>query len=285
MIKGTIVSLDFGAYHVMVDNQIYRATMPKTDKIKLSPVVGDQVDIDIAAKHILDIYPRDSFIKRPRLANLSHLFIVSSLVEPEFSFHLLAVFISFARFYNLNVTIIITKTDAGTQKHFQTAWDYLTANHFPLLFFSKFNPDLSQLKALILPGKIVAFAGQTGVGKSTIVNALNPDFSRKIGSYSQALGRGKHQTKEVILLPFQGAFIADTPGFSSLELPMLKQDAAKVFPGFETRFSQCKFFNCIHQHEPGCYIQAEVNRGKIPLEIYQDYLKLIAKLPEKKEFN
>jgi ribosome biogenesis GTPase len=88
----------------------------------------------------------------------------------------------------------------------------------------------------------------------------------------------------VILLPFQQGYIADTPGFSSLTLPMLKHEAAKVYPGFELHVGQCKFFNCTHQQEPHCYIQKLVGHGKIPLEIYQDYLKLIAKLSEQKEF-
>jgi ribosome biogenesis GTPase len=284
MTKGIIVSLDFGAYLVMVEGITYRATMPKTDKIKLMPVVGDEVMIDLEAKHIQDILPRRSFIRRPRIANLSHLFIVTSLVEPVFSFHLVALFITFARYYNLQVTVVVTKTDRDDPTTYQPTWDYLAWAGFKVVFFSKKQPDMAILKTLILPNQIIAFAGQTGVGKSTIINMLNPDFSRQIGSYSQALGRGKHQTKEVILLPFANAFIADTPGFSSLTLPLLKHEAAKVFPGFEDHFSQCKFFNCTHQQEPGCHIQTLISRGKISLAIYQDYLKLIAKLPENKEF-
>jgi ribosome biogenesis GTPase len=179
---------------------------------------------------------------------------------------------------------MITKTDQMAMSQYQSSWNYLSANGFKILSFQKDEPDIQMLSSLVLPGKVIAFAGQTGVGKSTLINALNPDFDRQIGSYSQALGRGKHQTKEVILLPFHQGYIADTPGFSSLTLPMLKHEAAKIFPGFESYVGQCKFFNCTHQQEPHCYIQDLVSHGKIPLEIYQDYLKLIAKLPEQKEF-
>jgi ribosome biogenesis GTPase / thiamine phosphate phosphatase len=194
------------------------------------------------------------------------------------------LFIAFARYYNLHVKILVTKTDRMPATTYQEAWDYLKDSGFQVHFFSSALPNQAHLASMIREGKIIAFAGQTGVGKSTLINLLNPDYARTIGSYSEALGRGKHQTKEVILLPFGNSFIADTPGFSSLVLPMVKHEAAKVFPGFETAFVHCKFFNCTHQGEPGCHIQTLVNRGKIPLTFYQDYLKLIAKLPEREAF-
>lgn len=285
MKQGTIVGLDFGNYLVHLDGATHRVTMPKTDKITLTPLVGDRVDVDVVHHHILAIHPRISFIKRPRIANLNRLVIVSSMVEPSFSFHLLALFITFARYYNLAVNILITKVDLIDPSTYRSEWDYLISAGFSVDFFDKFHPDMTLLKRLILPHEIVAFAGQTGVGKSSVINAINPDYQRTIGSYSQALGRGKHQTKEVVLLPWLDGFIADTPGFSSLTLPMLKHEAAKVFPGFEQQFHLCKFFNCTHTHEPDCRIQALVKHGKIPLSCYEAYTKLIAKLPEQKEFH
>ncbi len=281
---GTIVNLQFGSYGVFVHNHIHVCHVLKTDKMILKPVVGDHVTLDSTQSMIIDVLPRQSFIRRPRIANLTDLIVVSSLVEPTHSFYLVAMFLTFARYYNLKVTVVVTKTDQEDFKAFQTDWDYLNQHDIPVIAFQKNKPDLTKLKTLVSKGKVVAFAGQTGVGKSTLINTLNPFFERQIGTYSQALGRGKHQTKEVVLLPFQEGLIADTPGFSSLSLPMVKQEAAKVFPGFEKIFSQCKFFNCTHQHEPDCHIQALVSRGKIPLSIYQDYLKLISKLPEQKEY-
>ncbi len=281
---GTIVNLDFGKYLVYHQAQIYSCHLRKTDKLLIKPVVGDHVEFDDHLNMITSIHPRTTFIKRPRVSNLTDLIIVTSLVEPQYSFFLLAKFISFGRFYNLHITNIISKIDQADPATFQDDLSYLQKHGFKVLFFNKFKPDPQALLSLIGANKVIAFAGQTGVGKSTIINALNPLFSRQIGTYSEALGRGKHQTKEVVLLPWLGGFIADTPGFSSLELPMLQQDLAKVFPGFENQFSKCKFFNCTHQHEPGCQILQEVKSGKIPLGIYQDYLKMLQQLPEQKEY-
>ncbi len=281
---GTIVNLDFGKYLVYHQEQIYSCHLRKTDKLMLKPVVGDHVEFDSNLNMITSIHPRQTFIKRPRVSNLTDLIIVTSLVEPQYSFFLLAKFISFGRYYNLNITNIISKIDKADLSVFQKDLNYLQDQGFKVLFFDKHHPNQQALISLMGPKKVVAFAGQTGVGKSTIINALNPLFSRQIGTYSEALGRGKHQTKEVVLLPWLDGFIADTPGFSSLELPMVQQDLAKVFPGFEHQFSKCKFFNCTHQHEPGCHILQEVKSGKIPLEIYQDYLKMLQQLPEQKEY-
>jgi len=281
---GTIVNLDFGKYLVYHQEQIYSCHIRKTDKLLIKPVVGDHVDFDASLSMITGIHPRQTFIKRPRVSNLTDIIIVTSLVEPQYSFFLLAKFISFGRYYNLNITNIITKIDQAKITDHQKDWNYLEQHGFKTLFFDKHHPDQQALLTLIGPNKVVAFAGQTGVGKSTIINALNPLFSRQIGSYSEALGRGKHQTKEVVLLPWFGGFIADTPGFSSLELPMLQNELAKVYPGFENQFSKCKFFNCTHQHEPGCQILQDVKSGKIPLEIYQDYVKMLHQLPEQKEY-
>lgn len=281
---GTILNLDFGKYVVYSQEQIFSCHLRKTDKLPLKPVVGDHVEFDESLSMITQIHPRQTFIKRPRVSNLTDLIIVTSLVEPQYSFFLLAKFISFGRFYNLNITNIITKIDEGNLEDIHQDITYLKHHGFRVIYFDKNQPDTQALLSLISPKKVIAFAGQTGVGKSTIINTLNPLFSRQIGSYSDALGRGKHQTKEVVLLPFLGGLIADTPGFSSLELPMLQQDLAKVFPGFEHQFSKCKFFNCTHQHEPDCQILQQVKNGKIPLEIYQEYLKMLIALPTQKEY-
>ena len=125
--------------------------------------------------------------------------------------------------------------------------------------------------------------GQTGVGKSSLINAIDSNYEREVGEYSLALGRGKHKTKEVILLPYQGGYIADTPGFSSLELDLYKDDLAAFFPGFYSLYNKCYFANCLHLSENRCAIKERVNTGEISSLAYDCYKKLSEEAIFKKE--
>jgi ribosome biogenesis GTPase len=280
-----VIGLNFGSYLVDHQGKTLIVHWPKTDKSLLSPVVGDQVSLDSSQSIITGIMPRQSFIKRPRIANLSSIYVVSSVSEPEYSFLLNAMFISFARYYNLKVHVIISKIDLYPSFKEDVTVKYLSENHIPITYFSKLDQDTTvKIAQTIQHHTIVAFAGQTGVGKSSIINAINPSFNRSIGDYSKALGRGKHQTKEVLLVRYQDSYIADTPGFSSIVLPFTKHEAAQVFPGFETRFTTCKFSNCTHIQEPDCQVKKDVMVGKIPQKVYDDYCQMLEKLPHHKEY-
>ena len=122
--------------------------------------------------------------------------------------------------------------------------------------------------------EITCLIGQTGVGKSSLINSIDPEFNRNIGEYSLALGRGKHETKEVVLLPYEGGYIADTPGFSSLDLELFKEDLAAFFPGFTSLYTECYFSNCLHISEKKCKVKEAIESGDIPQIAYECYLKL-----------
>ena len=114
--------------------------------------------------------------------------------------------------------------------------------------------------------------GQTGVGKSSLINLIDENYQREIGEYSSALGRGKHQTKEVVLLPYLDGYIADTPGFSSLELNISKEDIKKYSKEFNVN---CKYKSCMHINEEGCSVIPNLNKNRIYDERYKNYIKLI----------
>ena len=122
--------------------------------------------------------------------------------------------------------------------------------------------------------------GQTGAGKSSLLNSVDSSFNREVGEYSRALGRGKHQTKEVVLLPYLDGYLADTPGFSSLELDMDENDVAANFPGMQEEHVKCYYPNCLHVSEPKCAVKDKFLQGNIPSIIYESYLKLLEEIKE-----
>ena len=138
---------------------------------------------------------------------------------------------------------------------------------------SKTKYGLEEVKKLFV-NKISVLVGQSGVGKSSLLNAIDEDYQRSIGEYSKALGRGKHETKETVLLPYEGGYIADTPGFSSLDLELYKEDLAIYFPCFDKLYTDCYFSNCLHISEKKCLVKEKIESGEIPQIAYECYLKL-----------
>lgn len=279
---GRIVAHHFGPYLAVAHQKTYTLHFPKTNKQALKPIVGDLVEFDELTSVITSIYPRKNTLVRPALANLDQLFVVSSLVEPTYSLLLNLKFLTVALYYELKPILILTKLDKQSPSLVMLShMDYLTSTGIPTILFDYISQQGISAIQNILGSNIVAFAGQTGVGKSSIINAISPNFQRSIGSYSRALGRGKHQTKEVVLVPFNQGWIADTPGFSSLDLDMSPIEFSIYFPGFKTYLGQCKFSNCLHDQETSCQVKDALKHGKIPLDIYEVYRILLHQLIER----
>lgn len=283
--KGRIVGLNCGMYSVLCGENMFNVPAKGVFRIKNNkPVVGDIVDIDENNIVINNIYERLSYLKRPTLANLNHMFIVESLYQPEFSFLLAFKYLTYANINGIKASIILTKADKFKDlkaiQNIKNVFNKIGIDVY--VTSSKENIGLSELKPLF-EKQISCFIGQSGVGKSSLLNAINPDYSRSIGEYSYALGRGKHQTKEVVLLPYLDGYIADTPGFSSLDLDIFKEDLAQYFPGFENLFVECYYSNCLHVSEDKCAVKQAVENGLIPKEAYENYLILLKDLNFKKE--
>ncbi len=273
---GKIVSLNCGNYSVNVDGVIYNApARGKFRKTSIKPVVGDVVDLDKDDLVIKEVFPRSSYLKRPTIANIDQMLIVESMVKPEFSYLLAFKYLTYANMNNIKAKIILTKTDINENKELvnEIKKTFETMNIEVYFVSNKSKKGLEEVKKLFA-NHITCLIGQTGVGKSSLINSIDPDFSRAIGEYSTALGRGKHQTKEVVLLPYMDGYIADTPGFSSLDLELFKEDLAEYFPGFSELFTNCYFSNCLHITENRCAVKEAIKEGKIPQIAYECYLKL-----------
>jgi len=283
MMQGIVVTKSFNTFVILSNGRTYTCQMPKTLRREIIPWPGDNVSFDHNRLMIEEVAPRKSLLARPRIANLEQLFVVMSVKEPDFSWPLVYRYLSYAIYHEVQPLLVISKTDRIDDQFEPSFMKHLQYLTLPVMYFSKAKlAGIDQIKQH-LPNHISAFAGQTGVGKSTIINAISPDYRQTIGSYSHALGRGRHETKSVTLFPFQEGYIADTPGFSSLELDFGQDMLAQSFPGFQKVALTCKFPNCLHQSEAGCTITTMVKNGKIPKKAYDIYLEILAQLPFRKE--
>ena len=274
--EGKIVGLTCGVYSVLLDGAILkipaRGLFRKNNR---KPVVGDNVIIDDNYSMIIDIQDRRNLLKRPNIANLDQMILVFSLVEPEFSYNLTFKYLTYANMNNVDAVLVLTKKDKTLDENkVNEIKDIFIKLGYPVYIVSnKTKEGLEQLKK-VFKNKLSCLIGQSGVGKSSLLNAIDDTYQRSIGEYSKALGRGKHETKETILLPYEGGFIADTPGFSSLDLELYKEDLAMYFPSFDKLYLDCYFSNCLHISENKCEVKKHIENGDIPKIAYDTYLKL-----------
>ncbi len=283
--KGLIVALSCGIYSVSANGIIYNLTARGVFRNQgIKPVVGDEVDFNEETLVMETVYPRASFLKRPPIANISQIILVFSLKEPEFSYLLAFKYLTYANMNNIKVKIVLTKIDKDVDVSLiNDIKEVFSSVNVDTYFISnKTKEGLEEVKGLFA-NEVSCVMGQTGVGKSSLINAIDPNYQRQIGEYSYALGRGKHRTKEVILLPYQGGYIADTPGFSSLDLNLFKEDLAAFFPAFNNLYNKCYYTNCLHVSENKCAVKDALNEGKISSKAYECYQKLLEEAIFKKE--
>ena len=271
-----IVALQCGIYSVLNGEELLKVPAKGAFRNKhIKPVVGDLIELDESKEVIVDVKERVSFLKRPCIANLDQMIIVHSLVEPEFSYHLLFKYLTYANQNGIKAKIVLTKLDKADKSLVEEIKNVFEKLNIETYFVSnKKGEGIEEVKK-IFSGHISCLLGQSGVGKSSLLNSIDENFNRCVGEYSKALGRGKHKTKEVALLPFANSFIADTPGFSSLDLNLSKLEIAHYFPGFKEKYLSCFYSNCLHQKEKDCKILEAVKEGIIPSIAYENYLKLL----------
>ena len=277
---GKILSTVGGIYKVYSNGNTYNLFSRGSIKHKsFSLCAGDNISFDEKEGVIEQAKERKNFLIRPRSANVDLMVITMSVIEPELSPELVYKFLTYANLNGIPVAVLFTKMDrlVDTSKVESLKSDLEKLGYRVFLLSPEKTEVIEELQGF-LGEKTTIIMGQTGVGKSSAINLIDPHFNRKIGEYSEALGRGKHQTKEVILLPFRNGFIGDTPGFSSLELDLYKEDLAQYFPGYEKYYLECYFSNCLHQNEKECKIKEEISKGNLSKEGYEVYIKLLNQL-------
>ena len=284
--KGLVVAVSSNTYSVISDGVIYHL-LPRGlfRQQKIKPIVGDIVEFDIEKLTITSVLERKTLLKRPQIANISQIIIVESIIEPEFSFFLFLKYLIYAKQHQITTKLITTKIDKNKYQHIKKEIEsicYQLGIH--MFFLSPKSGENIDLVKNIFADKITCLIGQSGVGKSSLLNAIDPTFHRQIGEYSSALGRGKHQTKEVILLPYENGYIADTPGFSSLELDLQKNELAHIFHDLYHLTSACKYSDCLHILESECAVKEALASNKIPISMYNCYCKLVEELDKNRRF-
>ncbi len=249
-------------------------------------IIGDYVTLDGKGR-INSVRKRKNRLKRPRLSNVDEVFVLCSLKEPDFSSYLLDKFLSRINYSSLSASIVLTKADllkkAEREKR-KTRMSYYRKIGYPVYFVDAHHPSLFDFPSLstAMVKKTVAFVGQTGVGKSSLLNSIDPSFKRRVDSLYVKSGRGRHTTKEIVLLPFEEGFIFDTPGFSSFDLTeRTSLDLSFYFPGFSAYFGSCFFKDCLHlEKTKGCKILSALDEDLLSKDSYANYCKILGEVKE-----
>ena len=280
--RGKILSSKGNVYVVLGEDGIFYNVFPR-GLLKFrnkNVMVGDECNIDDENFSIEDILPRKNSLIRPKVSNVDQIFVMMSVKRPELSKELIFKFLTYVNMNNVEPKLILTKYDLLEDKSMYSDFiDELNKLGVEVFLISKYDESSISLLKEKLKNKTSMFMGQTGVGKSSFINMLDASFERKEGEYSKVLHRGKHQTKEVILLPYEGGYIIDTPGFSSLDLDISKHDLAHFFPGFNKLYTSCFYTDCLHKNEKNCKIKEEMANNLFSDETYNIYLKLLEELP------
>ncbi|MBP2240084.1 ribosome biogenesis GTPase [Cytobacillus eiseniae] len=290
MPEGKIIKALSGFYYVYSDDEIIQCRGRGVfRKNKVTPLVGDEVVFQAENDkegYILEVKDRKNELVRPPIANVDQAILVFSAVEPDFSTALLDRFLVLVEYNRIKPIICITKMDLTSEdQHKQIqmyAEDYKRSGYTVLLTSSETEEGIKELYPY-LDGEISVFAGQSGVGKSSLLNALNPDLDLRTDDISSHLGRGKHTTRHVELIRMGNGLVADTPGFSSLEFMEIEMsDLNFCFPDIQLKSEECKFRGCLHIAEPKCAVKAAIETGELPAYRYEHYKQFLQEIKDRK---
>lgn len=249
----------------------------------VTPYAGDMVIFSDGV--IQEILPRKNSIIRPPLANLDQILFVVSMCKPVPNYQLLDKFIAVARFKGIAPVLVLTKVDLESDEEIRRVYE---GAELPILSVDYEKAETIDAVTALLAGKISAFTGNSGVGKSTLLNHIAPDLQLSVGEVSEKLGRGRHTTRQATLYPILGGYIADTPGFSTFETEQYavirKEELAGCFPEFTPYSGRCRFADCAHICEKGCAVLDAVKSGQLEKSRHASYTVMYEEAKQRKEW-
>ncbi len=288
-LNGIILKSTGGFYYVEAANGVYECKARGIFRKKNnSPKVGDRVIISVPSEgycSIEEILPRKNTLKRPPLSNIDILVIVVSTTEPAPNSLVIDKMTAAAVDNGIEPAVVISKSDLKSSKELLATYRKAGIKAFA---YSSEEPEKAEDIKRYLKGKTAAFTGNSGVGKSTLLNILYPELELQTGEISEKLGRGRHTTRTVELFKTDGGYVADTPGFSTVDLErynMIDKDNIKFcFPEFRDYLTECRFTSCSHTCEKGCAVLRAVEEGKISQSRHNSYVAMYNEVKDIKEW-
>lgn len=273
--EGIIIKNQSNDYTVRTKKGVYVCKpRGKFRQVGITPLVGDAVKIDDINKYLLEILPRKNSLIRPSIANVDICIIATSVKEPNFDSNLLDKLLTIISYNNITPIICLTKIDLLNDKELKEIKNIISY-YEDIGYDVVENTDIKKIKKII-EGKTVVLAGQSGAGKSSILNRLDKNLDLQTNEISKALGRGKHTTRCVTLYEIEGGLVADTPGFSSVDFRgMTKLDIRDNMKEMFDNLGKCKYRDCMHIKEDDCEVKRLVSEEKILQSRYENYRSFI----------
>ncbi len=285
--EGTIVKGYSGFYYVSYEGELYECSLRgknRQKKVKFLPGdkvlfrIAEGVDDDTRGGAIEELLPRKNELVRPPVANLDQLVILTALADPAPDLRLIDRLTVFAQWNEVTPVLCFNKADLVSKESQEILKKIYAPTGFPIVFCSTVTGEgIDEVKTL-LHGKFSVLAGNSGVGKSSLMNAISDRWQLATGHVSEKLGRGRHTTRHVELFQLDSdTLLADTPGFSTLTVPedIKREELSRLFPEFLERLGDCRFATCMHKNEPDCAVKEALANDEVAQSRYDNYLAFL----------
>lgn len=280
MVQGLVLNAKSSFFYVELTNgKIIECRASKKLKNK-KVIAGDIVNLDLENNYIVELEPRINFLNRPLVSNIDCVVLIFSVVEPKISLMLLDKLL--LHFHQVqNIYIYLTKLDLLEKEEAKQIKDYL--QYYKEIGYEVFYDEKYEQFVEAIKAKKTLFTGQSGVGKSTLINKIMPELNLKTQAISKTLGRGKHTTRDVTFYKYFDSYIIDSPGFSAIDINLTKEEIRDNTKEFFYLSDKCKFLGCFHDKEPKCYIKSLLNNDPRYDNRYKNYIKLLKLCEERNE--